>query len=95
MFDLGFYYNVEGEKLSIVGINRRPNIYTSPFHSLNFNFSCYTSLKEKLKITLTVKNLLNQKIELFAKSYGIDDQVYNSFHPGRALGFKISYLLND
>ena len=95
MFDLGFYYNVEGEKLSIVGINRRPNIYTSPFHSLNFNFSCYTSLKEKLKITLTAKNLLNQEIELFAKSYGIDDQVYNSFHPGRTLGFKISYLLND
>ena len=90
-FDIALFYNVEGEKLSVVGVNRRPNIYVSPFHSMNFKFS--KIILENLKISFMVKNLLNQDKEMFAKSFGIDDQLYSSFSPGRIFSFKMSYNL--
>lgn len=94
-FDVGLFYNVEGEKLSIVGINRRPNIYSSPFHSINLNFSTYLNNDKSLKLSLLSKNLLNQKREFYAKSYGIEDQIYSSFLSGRTFSFKLSYKLNN
>ncbi|MEY2971121.1 MAG: hypothetical protein RLZZ599_1494, partial [Bacteroidota bacterium] len=33
----GLFYNVQGEKLYIVGVADNPDVYEVPFHSLNFN----------------------------------------------------------
>ena len=86
-------YNVEGQKLSIVGINRRPNIYTNPFHSLNISASLNNIIYDNLKISLLCKNILNQKRELVAQSYGIKDQTYNTYEIGRSIGIKLKYVL--
>ena len=86
-------YNVEGQKLSIVGINRRPNIYTNPFHSLNISVSLKNIIYDNLKISLMCKNILNQKRELVAQSFGIKDQIYNSYSIGRSIGIKLKYVL--
>lgn len=86
-------YNVEGQKLSIVGINRRPNIYTNPFHSLNISASLNNIIYDNLKISLLCKNILNQKRELVAQSYGTKDQTYNTYEIGRSIGIKLKYVL--
>ena len=36
---MGMFYNVQGRTLQIVGIADKPDIYTKPFHSLNFTAS--------------------------------------------------------
>ena len=35
----GFYYNVQGKTLEVVGDGFYPDVFTMPFHSLNFNFT--------------------------------------------------------
>ena len=84
-------YNVEGQKLSIVGINRRPNIYTTPFHSLNFSISLNNIIYNNLNISLICKNILNQRHELVAQSFGVEDQIYNTYEIGRSVGIKLKY----
>ena len=37
--DANLSYNVQGESLAIVGIGLNPDVYTKPFHSLNFKAS--------------------------------------------------------
>ena len=37
--ETGLFYNVQGKTLEIVGTGVVPDVYTLPFHSLNFNFS--------------------------------------------------------
>ena len=41
----GLFYNVKGRTLEIVGGNLAPDIYTEPFHSLNFTFNKTCSVK--------------------------------------------------
>ena len=84
-------YNVEGQKLSIVGINRRPNIYTTTFHSLNISISLNNIIYNNLNISLICKNILNQKHELVAQSFGIEDQIYKTYEIGRSVGLKLKY----
>ncbi len=84
-------YNVEGQKLSIVGINRRPNIYTTPFHSLNISISLNNIIYNNLNISLICKNILNQRHELVAQSFGVEDQIYNTYEIGRSVGIKLKY----
>ncbi len=88
-FNAGLFYNVQGSTLSIVGINNRPDIYSSPFNSLNANIIYVYN--QKSTFTLSVKNLMDQKREMVTRSYSIDDQVYSSYHPGMTFGFKWSY----
>ena len=38
------------------------------------------------------KNILNQKRELVAQSFGIKDQIYNSYSIGRSIGIKLKYV---
>ena len=87
----GLFYNVQGPNLSIVGINNRPDIYTSPFNSLNLNL--IYKLNDKSQISFTAKNILNNKKEMITDTYGIDSQVYSSYSPGQSFGIKWSYIL--
>ncbi|GAB5539033.1 MAG: TonB-dependent receptor [Salibacteraceae bacterium] len=84
-------YNVQGEQLTIISSGRIPDIYTIPFHSLNFN--AYRSFGEKLnhKFTLGVRNILDEDRTLVYRAYKAEDQIFTTFKPGRLINAKYTY----
>ena len=86
----GIFYNVQGKTLSVVSINREPDIYAAPFKSLNLNFSKKFGKEDKFKFNLGFKNILNSKRQMFTQSYESNEEIYSSFSPGRELHFKLS-----
>ncbi|MBU2927930.1 TonB-dependent receptor [Winogradskyella psychrotolerans] len=87
----GIYYNVQGETLQIVGIGQVSDVYTDPFHSLNFNFSKSFGEKENRTITLKVDNILNDEIRSNYQSYNAEDQIFSNYSPG--VEFSLSYAV--
>lgn len=90
-FEAGVFYNVQGKTLQYVGIADRPNIYSLPFHSLNFNTNF--NINQKLKVGFKVENILNSKQESVFSSFNAIDQYYSRLYSGRTFSFKISYDL--
>lgn len=45
--DGGLFYNVQGPTLIFVGIGNRSDIYSEPFHNLNFNMNKTFGADEK------------------------------------------------
>lgn len=86
-------YNVQGKRLSIVGIGQVPDVFEAPFHSLNFKVSKVLDAKQNWKASLTVGNILNDKREMFYNSFEAADQLFESFQPGRQIGVSIGYTL--
>lgn len=82
-------YNVQGPTLAIVGINRTPDTYTVPFHSLNFNVSKAFGLDNKNKIGFRVTNILGDIQEREFRSFGSSNQIETSRELGRS--FRIKY----
>ena len=89
--EIGLYYNVQGSTLAYVGVADRPDIFTEPFHSLNFNASVKLGKKQRTVLGLKVENLLNQDIELVYKSYNATDQYFERRSPGVLTRLKLSY----
>ncbi len=89
--EAGFYYNVQGETLDLVGIADRPDVYTSPFHSLNFNSSKKFGKNEGLQLGINVENILNQDKASIYKSYKALDQFFESRSPGTTFKLNVSY----
>jgi len=89
--DAGFYYNVQGQTLQYVGISDRPDIYSKPFHSLNFNSSKSFGKDNKFQIGLKIENILNSKKESIFSSYEAAEQYFTSINPGRTFEVKLSY----
>ncbi len=88
-FQAGFYYNVKGETLLYVGIVDRPDVYTTPFHSLNFNATKRFGKDQRISLGLRVENILNQKEETVFQSYNATDQFFERLSPG--FHFKVSF----
>lgn len=84
-------YNVQGEQLTIIGSGRVPDVYTVPFHSLNFNAYRNFGKKSRSRLTLTVSNLLNDDVSLVYKSHGAEDQFYTSYKPGVGISIKYGF----
>jgi hypothetical protein len=84
-------YNVQGEQLSVIASGRQPDVYTDPFHSLNFNAFRSIGKNKKSKITFGVNNILNDRIAYIYKSYGSIDEIYSVFKPGVQFNFRYSY----
>jgi len=84
-------YNVQGEQLTIIASGRRPDVYTIPFQSLDFN--AYYSFGEKLnsRITLGANNILDDDRTLVYRSFGSTDQVFQSFKPGTTIRLSYRY----
>ncbi len=90
-FEAGFYYNLQGPTLQIVGIADRPDIYSVPFHSLNFNSSKTLGQKKRFQINFKVDNVLNSVKETVYKSYQAENQYYSLLDQGVTFEFKVSY----
>jgi outer membrane receptor protein involved in Fe transport len=91
--DAGLFYNVQGKTLQYVGINDLPDVYSKPFHSLNFNMTKVLGAKERFQLGFKVENLLGAERESVYQSYQAADQYFERRSPGTKFEFKLSYSL--
>ena len=85
----GLFYNVQGETLEVVGTGDVPDVYTMPFHSLNFNMSKSFGKNSSSNINFGIKNILDDDAESHYQSYKAEDQIFTKLTPGR--GFTLGY----
>ena len=78
----GLYYNVQGATLTFVGMVDRPDVYTVPFHSLNFNGTKAFGKNDNMSLALKVSNLLLDKKELVFDSFGSKDEYFTQLNIG-------------
>ena len=89
--DAGLFYNVKGKTLTVVGEGFFPDIYSQPFHSLNFNLNKSLGKKEQITINFSVNNILNDQREDFFEAYQAQDQIFNQFSPGTEISLGVKY----
>lgn len=89
--DAGFFYNVKGPTLSIVGAGLFPDIYFQSFHSLNFSLNKKIGKEQNTVIDFKVSNILNDKLENYYQSFQAEAQVFSSLNPGRAFSVGLSH----
>jgi len=84
-------YNVQGERLSIVGIGKVPDVFEVPFHSLNFRISKKLLEDQRLKLSFSVNNILDSTRQRVYQSFMADDELFERFNPRRAFSMSLSY----
>ncbi len=89
--EAGLYYNLQGQTLQYVGIVDRPDIYSVPFHSLNFNTTKGFGEEGRFQAGFKIDNLLNAKKEMVYKSFKAIDQIYSSISLGTTFQVKLNY----
>lgn len=92
-FETGIYYNVQGRTLQYVGIANKPDIYSEPFHSLNWNSSFKMGKQKRMKLGFKISNILNRGKVLVYESYNGNDEYYSKQKSGRVYTVKLSYTL--
>jgi TonB-dependent receptor len=86
-------YNVQGKKLSIVGVGRIEDIYENPFKSLNAKVSKTLGDNSPFSVSLLAENILNSKRQ---RSYNTQDNssaIFDNYKPGTQFTFTMSYSL--
>ncbi len=91
--DAGLFYNVQGSTLQFVGMADRPDVFTVPFNSLNFNMSKGFGEDGKMSVSFKVNNLLNAKRALEYQSFMAEDQIFSTLAPGRTFKLSFSYQI--
>jgi outer membrane receptor protein involved in Fe transport len=89
--EAGFFYNVKGPTLSVVGGGLFPDVYAQPFHSLNFNLNKALGAEQRAQINFHVNNILNDVREEFYTAFRSVDQIFYRFSPGTEIGAGITY----
>jgi TonB-dependent receptor len=84
-------YNVQGESLLIIGVGAVPDVYSQPFHSLNFNSYRNFGTDQKHRISVGVSNILKSERKDVYKGSGEHEAIYSVFRPGRT--FSLTYSL--
>lgn len=89
----GLFYNVQGKTLEVVGINETPDVYTKPFHSLNFTINKSFGESKNSSIDLKISNILNSKKLSEFESYKAADQTFTLREPGTeiSLGYTFKF----
>ncbi|MCK0161502.1 TonB-dependent receptor [Allomuricauda sp. F6463D] len=91
--ETGIFYNVQGKTLEVVGFGQNPDVFTQPFHGLNFNFSKTIGKEQRSKISFKANNLLNDNRESLYESYGATKQNFSFREPGVSisLGYSLTF----
>ncbi|HQO51144.1 MAG TPA: hypothetical protein PK939_11985, partial [Bacteroidales bacterium] len=89
--EAGFYYNVQGRTLMYAGINDSPGVYSSPFHSLNFNANKRFGKDKRMSAGLKVENILNSSKTPVFESFKAADQYFERLSPGRTITVRFGY----
>lgn len=87
-FESGIYYNVQGKTLQIVGIKDRPDIYSTPFHSLNLKLG--KQFDNGIGLGFKIKNILNQKDQSIYESFNAEEQIYSYKEKGISYSLSLS-----
>jgi TonB-dependent receptor len=87
----GLFYNVKGPTLYIVGAGLFPDIYTDPFHSLNFSINKKIGKDKRSKIDFKVSNLLGDNNYNYYSSFEAENQPYSEFNIGRTVSVGVSH----
>ncbi len=90
-FDAGIFYNVNGPTLTIVGGGLTPDVFSEPFHSLNFNMNKSFGKERRFSVNLGVDNILNDLREEFYTGFRAEEQVFTRFNPGTTFNLGIKY----
>jgi len=89
--EAGLYYNVQGITLQYVGIADLPDIYSLPFHSLNFNATRSFGKDKRMQVGFKIENILNDKKESVFKSFNVTDPFFTKLEPGITFQVRFSY----
>lgn len=88
----GLYYNVQGPTLQIVGVDIVPDVFSEPFHNLDFSASkVFNDDKVKKKITFRVKNILQDVRESYFINNGEKIGLYGQRNPGIVFSLGASF----
>lgn len=88
-FNANISYNVQGPTLAIVGIGRLTDVYTMPFHGINFKTSYGFGEDDRSKLSFAVTNILGDDRLQVYRSFEAQDQVFTQLLPQRT--FKVGY----
>lgn len=91
--EAGVYYNLQGATLAVTGAADKPDIYTVPFHSLNFNINKTFGADDKTRVGFKVSNLLNDKREKEFQSFESSSLLFESLAPGRQFSVSVSHRI--
>jgi hypothetical protein len=89
--DGGVFYNVNGPTLTVVGGGLFPDVYSEPFHSLNFNLNKEIGKEKRVSLTVSATNILNDLKENFYRGFNAQDQHYSRLNPGTSFSFGFRY----
>ncbi len=87
-------YNVQGRRLSVVGIARVPHVFEVPFHSLNARVSKTFGVNNNWRASINAQNLLNQNRQQVYQAFGATDRIYASYNPGMSFSVGIGYTIS-
>ena len=90
-FEAGIYYNVQGETLQYVGIADKPDVYSLPFHSLNFNAGKSLGTADRMRLGLGISNILGSKRETVFQSFEAQNQLFEILNPGTKINVSFGY----
>ncbi len=91
--EAGLYYNVQGITLQYTGIADRPDIYSLPFHNLNFTINKRFGKEKRVQIGFKIDNVLNDKRESVFRSFNPTDQFFTKLEPGTTYHLKLNYVM--
>ncbi|HND74421.1 MAG TPA: TonB-dependent receptor, partial [Saprospiraceae bacterium] len=91
--ELTLAYNVYGRTLQYVGIADKPDIYSRPFHSLNFNANMPVLRDKKATIGVRLTNILHSTRGYVYQSFNTGDHYFSLTRPGMSISFRFSYNL--
>lgn len=93
-YEVNISYNVQGSKLSIVGIGSIPDVYEMPFHSLDAKASMM--LNNNIKMSISASNILaSEKVFTYdGGDLGKDTHYWSLLKPGRKFSIAFSYDFN-
>ncbi len=83
-------YNVQGQTLTYVSASIVPEVYTSPFHSLNFKVSKSFGKDLGSSVSLRIQNILDDNNELTYRTES-ETAVFQNRNPGRTFTVSYSY----
>lgn len=91
--DAGFFYNVKGETLTAVGGGLFPDVYSQPFHNLNFNMNKSFGEEGNSSLSFSVTNILDDSREELYQGFNTADQIFSSYkeHRSISIGYKYSF----
>lgn len=89
----GLFYNVQGEKLYIVGVADNPDVYEVPFHSLNFNLMKTFGEDRQYQMGFGINNIVDDTRDRIFVSYESFSPYFSLWAPGRTFKLTFRYSL--